>query len=333
MLASRSPTFRRIFDEMILEDAWGESFDADISSEGVSCGQLDEDDELVSYNSDYGYQDSVNMSGEDRGPESDDDESMGDDSSVSSWNQGQRRRRRFRRVRSGSEDPSALVNAFPYQLGPMGSARTDQPSPLSSPQVERAVDLSMERLNVRVHQLRIQDESDHDHEVRRRGTVRSSPGLVSVGGKGVEKGDEDRADDEGAEALSDDREDGKSISSVGTDGGLPELVVAFADPEGSHFKELLYWLYTGDGNRWIRFFTPENYGSILQNILHLNIVTREVLEICIVFEARTPPELGLRGMALSVLCGPSSNSLSQPDSNANTDAAFTAEAETDISPT
>ncbi|KAF9146821.1 hypothetical protein BGX30_007739 [Mortierella sp. GBA39] len=276
MLASRSPTFRRIFDEMILEDAWGESFDADISSEGgVSCGQLDEDDELVSYNSDYGYQDSVNMSGEDRGPESDNDESMRDDNSVSSWNQGQRRRRCFRRVRSVPEDPSALVNAFPRQLGPMDSAR----------------------------------------------------------GNGVEKGDEDRADDEGAEALSDDGEDGKSISSVGTDGGLPELVVAFADPEGSHFKELLYWLYTGDGNRWVRFFTPENYGSILQNILHLNIVTREVLEICMAFEARTPPELGLRGIALSVLCGPSSNSLSQSDSNANADAAFAAEAVIDISPT
>ncbi|KAG0058955.1 hypothetical protein BGZ89_000823, partial [Linnemannia elongata] len=322
---SRSPTFRRIFDEMILEEAWG-----------VNYGQLDEDDELVSSNSDYGYQDSVNMSGEDHGPESDDDESIWDHNSVSSWNQGQRPRPHFRRVRSRSEDPSALVDAFPHQLGPLDSASTDQPSPPSSPQEERAADLSIERLNVRVRQqLRVQDESGHDHEVKKKGRVRLSPGLVSVRGRAVEKGDEDRADDEDAEALSDDGEDGKSTNSTGTDGGLPELVVTFADPEGSHFKELLYWLYTGDSNRWIQFFTPENYGSILQNILHLNIVTREVLEICMVFEARTPPELGLGGMALSVLCGSSSASLSHTsfDLNTNADAAFAAETGTDISPT
>lgn len=229
---------------MILEKAWGGSFDADISSEGgASYGHLDEDEELISYNSDYGYQDSVNMSGEDYGPESDDDESMQDDNSVSSYNQGQRRCRLFRRVRSGSEDPSELVNAFPHQLGPMDSANTDQPSPLSSLQGEKATDLSIERRNVRVRQqLRVQDGSCQDHEMGRKGTVRLSPGLVSVVGRGVEKGDEDRADDEGAEALSDDGEDEKSISSVSTDGGLPELVVTFADPEGSHFKELLYWV-------------------------------------------------------------------------------------------
>ncbi|KAK3838641.1 MAG: hypothetical protein JOS17DRAFT_730801 [Linnemannia elongata] len=324
---------------MILEEAWGGSFEADISSEGgISYGHLDEDEELFSYNSDYGYQnsDSVNMSGEDYGPESDDDESMRDDSSVSSSNQGQRHRRRFRRVRSESEDPSALVNALPLQLGPMDSACTDQPSPISSLQEEGATNLSIERLNVRVRQqLRVQDRSGHGHEMGSRETVKLSSGLVSVGGMGEEKGDENRADDEGAEALSDDGEDGESDSSVGTDGSLPELAVTFADPEGSHFKELLYWLYTGDSNRWIQFFTPENYGAILQNILHLNIVTREVLDICKMFESRTPPELGLRGMALSLLYGPSSASFSQssPDLKTNADATFAAEAETDISPT
>lgn len=231
---------------MILEEAWGGSFEADISSEGgISYGHLDEDEELFSYNSDYGYQnsDSVNMSGEDYGPESDDDESMRDDSSVSSSNQGQRHRRRFRRVRSESEDPSALVNALPLQLGPMDSACTDQPSPISSLQEEGATNLSIERLNVRVRQqLRVQDRSGHGHEMGSRETVKLSSGLVSVGGMGEEKGDENRADDEGAEALSDDGEDGESDSSVGTDGSLPELAVTFADPEGSHFKELLYWV-------------------------------------------------------------------------------------------
>ncbi|KAF8947631.1 hypothetical protein BGZ47_008398 [Haplosporangium gracile] len=337
MLASRSPTFRRIFDEMIAQEAWGGSLDADVSSdEGASYGQLEEDDEPVSYNSDYGYQDSVNLSGEDHGPDSDDNESMRDDNSVSSSNQGQRHCRRFRRVQPGSEDPSALVNAFPHQLGPMDSTSMDQPSPPSSPQEDKVTDLSIERLSIRVRQkLRVQDESCHDHEVRTRRTVRLSPELVSAEGEVVEKRDEDRADGEGAETSSDDGEDGKSISSVGIDGGLPELVVTFADPEGSHFKELLYWLYTGNSKRWIQFFTFENYGSILQNILHLNIVTREVLEICMVFEASTSPELGLRGMALSVLCRPSSDYLPQfsPDMNTNANATAGPWAETGASPT
>ncbi|KAG0290923.1 hypothetical protein BGZ96_005644 [Linnemannia gamsii] len=240
MLASRSPTFRRIFDEMIAKEAWGECFDADLSSEGgASHDQLDEDDELSSYTSDYGYQDSVDMSGEDYGPDTDDDENM----SVASSNQGQLRRF-CRRFRSGSEDPSALLDAFPQPLGPMDSSSRDQSSPPSLLQEERtAADLSIDRLNARVHQqLRVQDEPGYDHEVvRGRRTVRLSPGLVSASG-GVEKGDEEnnRAD-EGAEASSDGGEDAESISSVGTDGGLPELSVTFADPEGSHFKELLYW--------------------------------------------------------------------------------------------
>ncbi|KAF9124853.1 hypothetical protein BG015_005012 [Linnemannia schmuckeri] len=320
-MLSRSPTFRRIFDEMIAQEAWGGSFDAEVpSDEGASYGQLEEDDEPVSYNSDYGYQDSVNISGEDQGPDSDDDESMRDDNSVSSSNRGQRHCRRFRRVRSGSEDPSALVNAFPHQLGLMNSISMDQPFPLPSPQEDKVADLSIERLNIRARpKLRVQDESDYDHEVRARRTVRLSPELVSAEEEIAEKRHGDRTNDEGAETSSDDGEDGKSISSVDTDGGLPELVVTFADPEGSHFKELLYW----------------NYGLILQNILHLNIVTRAVLEICMVFEASTLPELGLRGMAFSVLCGPSSGSLSQfsSDTNTNADATAGTGTETDSNPT
>lgn len=216
---------------MIAKEAWGEYFDADLSSEG-GAGH---DDESGSYTSDYGYQDSVDMSGEDRGPDTDDDESM----SVASSNQGQRRR--FRCLRSESEDPSTLLDAFPQPLGPMDSKSGDQPSP---PSLSQEADLCIDRLNVRVHQqFHVQDESGYDHEVMRgRMTVRLSPGLVSAS-EGVEKGDQanSRAD-EGAEASSDDGEDTKSISSVGTDGGLPELSVTFADPEGSHFKELLYWV-------------------------------------------------------------------------------------------
>ncbi|KAG0376069.1 hypothetical protein BGX24_008333 [Mortierella sp. AD032] len=314
MLASRSPTFRRIFDEMIAQEAWGKSVDADISSEGgASYGQLDEDDELASYSSDYSYQDSVNMSGEDHALEWDGDESMLDDNSTTSASQ--RRFHRRRRARSASqelalEDPSLLLHAMPYQLGSSDSTRA----------------LTMERLNAQVHQLHVRDDSSPQYEMKR-GTCDESSGLVSE-----EKQDEGRSD-EGAEAS--DGEDARSTISNGTDGGLPELSVTFVDPKGTHFKELLYWLYTGDGNRWIRFFTPENYGSILQNILHLNIVTSAVLEICMVFEATTAPELGLRGMALSVLCGPSASSsgATTNSSNMETTIASSPATETDTGPT
>ncbi|KAF9924285.1 hypothetical protein FBU30_005703 [Linnemannia zychae] len=145
LLASRSSTFRRIFDEMIAKEAWGVSHDVDLSSEDrASFGHLDEEDEEVfNYGSDCGYQDPANISyGEGCGLISDDDENLRDDKS----------------------------------------------------------------------------------------------------------------------------------------------------------------LYTGDNNRWIRFFTPDNYSSILQNILLLNIGTNAVFEICEAFEDTTAPELGLRGMANNVLC-------------------------------
>ncbi|KAK3843546.1 MAG: hypothetical protein J3R72DRAFT_420122 [Linnemannia gamsii] len=318
---------------MIAQEAWGKSVDADISSEGgASYGQLDEDDELVSYNSDYSYQDSVNMSGEDHALEWDGDESMLDDNSTTSASQ--RRFHRRRRARSASqesalEDPSLLLHAMPYQLGSSDSTsnyRPSVPSPLSSLQPEDIGALTMERLNAQVHQLHVRDDSSPQYEMKR-GTCNESSGLVSE-----EKQDEGRSD-EAAEAS--DGEDARSTISNGTDGGLPELSVTFVDPKGTHFKELLYWLYTGDGNRWIRFFTPENYGSILQNILHLNIVTSAVLEICMVFEATTAPELGLRGMALSVLCGPSASSsgASTNSSNMETTIASSPATETDTGPT
>jgi hypothetical protein len=231
--------FRRIFDEMIAKEAWGESFDADLCSEEGAChGELDEDDELGTCSSDYDYQDSVSMSGAYYGPDSDDGESM----SVASSTQGQRRLFR-RRLRSGSECPSALLDALPQPLGPMDSTSRYQPSQPSPPQEERvATDLSIELLNVRVRQqLRVHDETGHDCEVvSSRRIVRLSPGLVSASG-GVVNGDEGSSKaDEGAESS--DEDDAKSISSVGTDGDLPELSVTFADPEGSHFEELLYWV-------------------------------------------------------------------------------------------
>ncbi|KAG0200131.1 hypothetical protein BGX28_006711 [Mortierella sp. GBA30] len=84
-------------------------------------------------------------------------------------------------------------------------------------------------------------------------------------------------------------------------GSLPELSIDFKEPETSHFEELLRWVYTGDGERWLRFFTPENYGSILENISRLNIVSSDVLDICLAFEAGTSTEQNLCGMAVAIL--------------------------------
>ncbi|KAI8356906.1 hypothetical protein B0O80DRAFT_301847 [Mortierella sp. GBAus27b] len=88
---------------------------------------------------------------------------------------------------------------------------------------------------------------------------------------------------------------------------LPELTVSFTDPEKGRFEEILYWLYTGDDRRWLSYFTPENYETILQIILELRIVTKSVLDICLAFETMTSPEQGLRGKAHDVFFGPDGN--------------------------
>ncbi|KAF9410473.1 hypothetical protein BGZ94_001635 [Podila epigama] len=77
---------------------------------------------------------------------------------------------------------------------------------------------------------------------------------------------------------------------------LPELTINLVEPEASHFDELLYYLYTGDGPRWKIFFRPDNYIFVLQNIAHLNILTRHVFEICLAFEQTTQPEMHLQGL-------------------------------------
>ncbi|KAF9112701.1 hypothetical protein BGX27_002922 [Mortierella sp. AM989] len=91
-------------------------------------------------------------------------------------------------------------------------------------------------------------------------------------------GDSDREDDDG------------------NDDGLPELTLELADPEGSCFRELLKFLYTGNGQEWVQCFTADNYGSILQNICYLNIRTPEVVQVCRQFEASVPGS-GLQGKA------------------------------------
>lgn len=56
-------------------------------------------------------------------------------------------------------------------------------------------------------------------------------------------------------------------------------------------------LYTNESERWRASFSPQNYNSILENILQLNIASPHVLEICETFERTTHPTLGLCGLA------------------------------------
>ncbi|KAG0266294.1 hypothetical protein BG011_002702 [Mortierella polycephala] len=216
MLAARSPTFRRIFDEMIANDAWGQTGDSDISSEGVTS-QLSELDEMDVYDGDM----------------------------------------------QGCSHP-----------GDMQQQTGDAANGLLREHGLAVSDDTIEQLNVKVYRsMRIQDTDD--------GSRTNHGDCIDISYTDV--GDEDTTDQEDIE------------------GALPELSVQFSDPDGSHFEELLYWVYTGDNERWVQFFTPENYGSILQNILHLNMVSRPVLELCLSYEESTDPSLGLWGKAMTVL--------------------------------
>ncbi|KAG0032690.1 hypothetical protein BGZ82_006438 [Podila clonocystis] len=111
---------------------------------------------------------------------------------------------------------------------------------------------------------------------------------------------EDYDDEERDPDMYDDDDENSNPDSE-MDRYLPELTINLADPEASHFDELLYYLYTGDGPRWQVFFRPDNYIYILQNIAHLNMLTMHVLDICVAFEQTTPPEMQLRGLALQLL--------------------------------
>ncbi|KAF9161576.1 hypothetical protein DFQ26_004394 [Actinomortierella ambigua] len=108
----------------------------------------------------------------------------------------------------------------------------------------------------------------------------------------------DHRDEDSIESGNSDGEDGDEEMN---DDGLPELRLDLADPEGSRFEELLYWLYTDDHERWLAAFTPSNYRSILANILTLNIANSEVLELCRRFEQQHPAESSIHGLADSQL--------------------------------
>lgn len=100
-----------------------------------------------------------------------------------------------------------------------------------------------------------------------------------------EEEDDDDDNDEELEEEDGDETEQQQNASVGEEAKeLPVLTVKLADPVGSRFDELLYWIYTDKSDRWLTHFTPQNYGSILQNIAFLNLATPAVLAICRAFE-------------------------------------------------
>ncbi|KAG0298638.1 hypothetical protein BGZ97_003995 [Linnemannia gamsii] len=106
--------------------------------------------------------------------------------------------------------------------------------------------------------------------------------------------DDDDDDEDEDESEEEDEEDGEAEEQqvAVEEKDLPLLTIPIVDPEGSRFDELLYWIYTNNSERWLTHFTPQNYESILKNIVYLNMTTPEVLAICHAFEQSPANEYG-----------------------------------------
>ncbi|KAK3825820.1 MAG: hypothetical protein J3Q66DRAFT_436820 [Benniella sp.] len=268
LLAARSPTFRRIFDDMIRSNAWG-SLSSDVESTTEAYSQSHDD-----YGDDQDLMDTEGYS-----MTSYECQSLSESGSV---NEGRQSCESGREIRQQSTDDMwsaghhdnrtySSASASPWQgyddddFGTSFTGNVGHHSGNDMPLIP-TTHSSIEQLNVSVRRSMREQEQERDHGMN--------------------------MDD--------------------TDDQLPELTVSFTDPEGCHFDEILYWLYTGDNERWLLHFTPENYESILQNILELRIATKTVLDICLAFEATTHPELGLRGKAHYTFFGPDHDTSTGP---------------------
>ncbi|KAF9090920.1 hypothetical protein BGX23_005597 [Mortierella sp. AD031] len=237
MLAARSPTFRKIFDEMIANEAWG-------PNDGYSNTLPGEFDDSVA---------DVDEKEDDLGLDYEDPALMEVDSPCDCLRAISRQRDELGggSVHAGGSE-SELTSAS-VAASTTSTTTTTTITPITS-------------------------------------TTITGETYLSVG---VEE--EDMEEDQ-ADVTS-----GSSTTDSDESESLPELVMALTDPVGSRFDELLYWIYTDDGRRWEASFTPENYKSILENIIHLNLATPSVLEVCERFESSTRLELGLRGKAQATL--------------------------------
>ncbi|KAF9583153.1 hypothetical protein BGW38_010137 [Lunasporangiospora selenospora] len=78
---------------------------------------------------------------------------------------------------------------------------------------------------------------------------------------------------------------------------LPKLKLILDNDQETCFNELLRWIYTDDGPRWLATFTEDNYKAIIKTVSQLRLFKISVLALLLEFESRTDPSKGLQGLA------------------------------------
>ncbi|KAK3828408.1 MAG: hypothetical protein J3Q66DRAFT_322582 [Benniella sp.] len=251
MLASRSPTLRFIFDEMIQQDAWN-----------VDAGHDDDNDN-------------------DEENDNEDDINIREDSDAITGN-GYPLRSHTENIDITQDSMDGEVHSWGHEQESMGYVfQLDEDLCESGMLVDTAArevttTMAVENWRNSIHSSSRLDEDLGNYDLQDNGHA-----------MGPDHEEYTMSTSQGSGQSSDSDEEEQ----------LPVLTLQVADPEGSRFDELLYWLYTNDSARWRACFTPQNYDSILQNIRILNIFKDDVFKICQDFELSTSPELGLRGKA------------------------------------
>ncbi|KAF9586317.1 hypothetical protein BGW38_006939 [Lunasporangiospora selenospora] len=231
MLASRSPTFRDIFDEMIASGAW------DMTSTSSSSGEESSSSDILSDNGDG-------------------DCHMNDAPTSRSVDH-------LDVTMDDNSGPRSVPNTVNTQSG-------------------RSYTNNTTAANI---DLRADAESLNTQLIRPLHIFSIKPSMVY----GFD------SENEGATEGSTDGSD------IDDDSTLPTLTIALSDPTGTHIEELLYWIYTGNKERWLMSFNVDNYRFILNNILYLRLATEEVVTVCKEFEDSVGTSLGIQGLAQQVL--------------------------------
>ncbi|KAF9942369.1 hypothetical protein BGZ65_002491 [Modicella reniformis] len=268
LLAARSPTFRRIFDVMIRSDAWGP-----LSSETESSSA---EAHSHSHEPEYYAEDGQDLMDTER-------YGMTSYDQVRSHSEDERNKRGIQKQNSRREADlqhhgHGVHGVSTDQQWSIGEGDNGNGNRIhSSPRSPSSRNNDLNNTDMPMIPTANPAPNEHVRSTRDQGQEQQGRGHV-----------------EDAQTTTDTDE---------TDDHLPELTVSLTDPEGCHFHEILYWLYTGNNERWLSFFSPENYQGILQNVLELRIVTRTVFDICQAFESTTSPDLGLRGKAYTAFFG------------------------------
>ncbi|KAF9902663.1 hypothetical protein EC991_004720 [Linnemannia zychae] len=248
MLASRSSSFLRIFNEMILNKAWGQ--DSASSTNGQDDDDYPDDD------------------GDDGEGDDDLDLEYDDPASHDCFNPPSG-------VAVGGMGGQEALNVHASTTTTISTlaTATTSTSASTSMSVTPLVPSSIREIgnddDDDVDSFMIDEDEDHPHVFD----------LEDV----VEYGDQEDEDEEDGQEEDDDTEDDGNYNEEGEK--MPTLNLKLSRPVSSRFDEMLYWIYTNDSDRWRRCFTPANYSSILRNIALLHLVNPTVLAICRAFES------------------------------------------------